>query len=92
MVNDHETGIVRYQDAYDNPSEGYWHGSLDHLQVGSGNGFLVSLMSQNAPAGVPQGSNLGQNVRSSLVFHGRSIRSSGLIQIVSPLMNLGIVW
>lgn len=31
---------------------GYWHGSLNHMQIGEGNGFLISLMAEKDLAGV----------------------------------------
>jgi hypothetical protein len=49
-------------------SEAFWHGTLDHLQVGLGKGFLISLMSQREPVGAefpdigPQNDEKGQNV------------------------------
>ena len=55
-----------------NPSEAFWHGTLDHLQVGPGKGFLISLMSQRERVSAefadigPQNDEKGQNVRSRL--------------------------
>ncbi|KAL0640639.1 hypothetical protein Q9L58_000308 [Maublancomyces gigas] len=31
---------------------GFWHGSLNHMQLGEGKGFLISLMGETAIAGV----------------------------------------
>lgn len=31
---------------------GFWHGSLNHMQLGPGKGFLISLMAETAVAGV----------------------------------------
>lgn len=31
---------------------GYWHGSLNHMKIGQGNGFLISLMAEKDLAGV----------------------------------------
>ena len=44
----------------ENPTDGYWHGSLDHLPIGcdGDEGFLVSLMSEKWPLGTT-GEDLG---------------------------------
>lgn len=31
---------------------GYWHGSLNHMKIGQGKGFLISLMAERGIAGV----------------------------------------
>ena len=61
LIYDHKEGAARHEVVYEQSSNRYLHGSLDHLDIGSGHGFLISLMSQQAPASVPQGDEEGQD-------------------------------
>jgi hypothetical protein len=53
MVFDHTTNILT-NESYGLPGMAYWHGSLNHMPIGKGKGFLINLMGEMAPAGVPR--------------------------------------
>ncbi|KAF7508738.1 hypothetical protein GJ744_008985 [Endocarpon pusillum] len=52
LVYNHTGGQVKSEEYYGPPrTQGYWHGSLSHIPVGSKDGFLLSLMSQKQNLG-----------------------------------------
>jgi hypothetical protein len=53
LVYDHNTNILTTE-PYGEPGMAYWHGALNHMKVGKGKGFLISLMAEMLPAGVPR--------------------------------------
>jgi hypothetical protein len=52
MVFDHNTYALT-NESYGQPGMAYWHGSLNYMPIGKGKGFLINLMAEVAPAGVP---------------------------------------
>lgn len=73
MVFDHNTNTLT-NESYGLPGMAYWHGSLDFLPIGKGKGFLINLMGEMAPAGVPrddkpdESDERGDPVSSSLTY------------------------
>lgn len=56
LVYDHSSGDlqnVTYGTA-DEQGYGFWHGSLGHMKLGPGKGFLISLMAEKGIAGYPR--------------------------------------
>jgi len=53
MVFDHNTNTLT-NESYGQPGMAYWHGSLNYLPIGGKKGFLINLMGEMAPAGVPR--------------------------------------
>ena len=55
MMFDHNTSTLT-NESYGPPGNrmAYWHGSLNHLSIGQGKGFLISLMGEMAFTGVPR--------------------------------------
>lgn len=54
LVYEHDNDNL-YNSTYGSNEEqgyGFWHGSLNHMQLGRGKGFLISLMGETAIAGV----------------------------------------
>jgi hypothetical protein len=51
LVYDHKTQKLEKK-PFGAPGMAYWHGSLNHMKIGNGKGFLISLMAETAPAGV----------------------------------------
>jgi hypothetical protein len=49
-VYDHSTDSLT-SEPYGQPGMAYWHGSLNHMKLGKGKGFLISLMGEMAPDG-----------------------------------------
>jgi hypothetical protein len=52
LVYNHTTNEISHEE-YGEPGMAYWHGSLNYMPLGEGKGFLISLMGEVAPAGVP---------------------------------------
>lgn len=54
LVYEHDNDNL-YNETYGSNEEqgyGFWHGSLNHMQLGQGKGFLISIMGETAIAGV----------------------------------------
>lgn len=54
LVYEHDNDNL-YNETYGSDEEqgyGFWHGSLNHMQLGQGKGFLISIMGETAMAGV----------------------------------------
>lgn len=54
LVYDHDNGNL-YNETYGTDEEqgyGFWHGSLNHMELGPGKGFLISLMGEKGISGV----------------------------------------
>ncbi|CUS07228.1 unnamed protein product [Tuber aestivum] len=52
LVYDHKTGTLT-NETFGEPGMAYWHGSANHLEIGEKAGFLIALMAETAPGGVP---------------------------------------
>jgi len=54
LVYDHKTNILK-NESFGEPGMAYWHGSANHLKIGNPKsaGFLIALMAETAPGGVP---------------------------------------
>jgi hypothetical protein len=52
MVFDHNTNTLT-NESYGQLGMAYWYGSLNYMPLGKGKGFLINLMGEMAPAGVP---------------------------------------
>ncbi|KAG0636096.1 hypothetical protein HOY80DRAFT_386830 [Tuber brumale] len=54
LVYDHKTNILK-NESFGEPGMAYWHGSANHLKIGNQTsaGFLIALMAETAPGGVP---------------------------------------
>ena len=55
LVFDHSTNTLT-NESFGQPGSqmAYWDGSVDYLSIGTGKGFLISLMGGTALAGVPR--------------------------------------
>ncbi|KAG0125102.1 hypothetical protein HOY82DRAFT_673246 [Tuber indicum] len=52
LVYDHKTGALA-NESFGQTGMAYWHGSANHLEIGKKSGFLIALMAESAPGGVP---------------------------------------
>jgi hypothetical protein len=52
LVYDHKTGALT-NESFGQTGTAYWHGSANHLEIGKKSGFLIALMAESAPGGVP---------------------------------------
>lgn len=59
---------------------GYWHGSLNHMKIGSGNGFLISLMAERGIAGFPRPDAPEVNDETGIIVSPDTVRSIWFIQ------------
>ena len=52
LVYNHTTGALT-NESFGETGMAYWHGSANHLKIGKKDGFLIALMAETAPGGVP---------------------------------------
>jgi hypothetical protein len=76
LVYDHTTNILT-REPYGQPGKAYWLGSLNHMELGKGKGFLIGLMGEIADAGVPR-----EDLPEGSDEHGDPV-SSALIELDS---------
>ena len=57
----------------------YWHGSANHLKIGKKAGFLIALMGETGPGGVPIKDDPAINDE-----HGSSVSFLFLAEIIYP--------
>ena len=101
MVFDHNTNTLT-NESYGQPGMAYWHGSLEYLPIGRKKGFLINLMGEMAPAGVPRldKPDVGDELRDLLLDRKSSddvllnasnstVDDEDLIAWLHPLANVG---
>lgn len=52
VVYNHATGALT-NESFGETGMAYWHGSANHLKIGKKDGFLIALMAETGPGGVP---------------------------------------
>lgn len=52
LVYNHTAGTLT-NESFGETGMAYWHGSANHLKIGKKDGFLIALMAETGPGGVP---------------------------------------
>jgi len=60
LVYNHTTGALS-NESFGETGMAYWHGSVNHLKIGKKDGFLIALMAETGPGGVPIKDDPGAN-------------------------------
>jgi len=86
IVYNHATGALT-NESFGETGMAYWHGSANHLKIGKNDGFLIALMAETGPGGVPIKDDAAINDE-----HGSSVSFFSSPKLSAPLTGTNLAF